>query len=75
MKLIEGRNTGIPTILRALKNNGSNAPVFETDEERSFFTITIPVNKEFLLTNKETKKNYPKNYNFYDNVIVQKTTI
>ena len=48
LKLIEGRNTGIPTILRALKNNGSDAPVFETDEERSFFTITIPVNKDFL---------------------------
>ena len=49
LRLIEGRNTGIPTILKALKNNGSDAPVFETDEERSFFTITIPVNKEFLL--------------------------
>ena len=49
LKLIEGRNTGIPTILRALKNNGSAAPVFETDEERSFFTIIIPVNKEFLV--------------------------
>lgn len=48
LKLIEGRNTGIPTILRALRNNGSDMPVFETDEERSFFTIVIPVNKEFL---------------------------
>ncbi|MCI5524218.1 MAG: AAA family ATPase, partial [Spirochaetia bacterium] len=55
LKLIEGRNTGIPTILRALKNNGSEAPVFETDEERSFFTITIPVNKEFLLPKEEPK--------------------
>ena len=48
LKLIEGRNTGIPTILRALKNNGSDMPIFETDAERSFFTITFPVNKEFL---------------------------
>lgn len=55
LKLIEGRNTGIPTILRALKNNGSEPPIFETDEERSFFTITLPVNKEFL--SKETKDN------------------
>lgn len=53
LKLIEGRNTGIPTILRALKNNGSDAPIFETDEERSFFTITIPVNKEFLSKKKK----------------------
>ena len=55
LKLIEGRNTGIPTILRSLKNNESDEPVFETDEERSFFTITIPVNKEFLP--KEKKNN------------------
>lgn len=54
LKLIEGRNTGIPTILRALKNNGSDFPVFETDEERSFFSITIPVNKNFIeSSNKE----------------------
>lgn len=53
LKLIEGRNTGIPTILRALKNNGSDYPVFETDEERSFFTIVIPVNKEFLVQEKK----------------------
>ena len=54
LKLIEGRNTGIPTILRALKNNGSDYPVFETDEQRSFFTITIPVNKNFIdSTNKK----------------------
>jgi len=56
LKLIEGRNTGIPTILRALKNNGSDLPIFETDEERSYFTITIPVNKSFLLKANEDLK-------------------
>ena len=56
LKLIEGRNTGIPTILRALKNNGSDLPIFETDEERSYFTITIPVNKSFLLKANEDSK-------------------
>lgn len=56
LKLIEGRNTGIPTILKALRNNGSADPIFETDEERSFFTIIIPVNKNFIETsNRESK--------------------
>lgn len=54
LKLIEGRNTGIPTILRALKNNGSETPVFETDEERSFFTIIIPIHEEFLSKEKKS---------------------
>lgn len=54
LKLIEGRNTGIPTILRALKNNGSETPVFKTDEERSFFTIIIPIHEEFLSKEKKS---------------------
>jgi len=48
LKLIEGRNTGVPTILRALEENGSPLPVFETDEERSFFTVTIEIHENFL---------------------------
>ena len=35
LKLVEGRNTGIPTILRAMETNGSEPPGFETDDERS----------------------------------------
>lgn len=31
LKLTEGRNTGIPKIKRALKNNGSKEPIFETN--------------------------------------------
>lgn len=48
LKLVEGRNTGIPTILRAMERNGSKPPVFETDEERSYFTVTLPVQEKFL---------------------------
>jgi ATP-dependent DNA helicase RecG len=40
LKLTEGRCTGIPKIINSLKNNGSPPPIFETDEERSYF-ITI----------------------------------
>ena len=36
LHLVEGRNTGIPTALRAIKNNGSPLPTFLTDEDRTF---------------------------------------
>ena len=42
LDLTEGRATGIPKILRAMRNNGSPQPVFETDEERSSFVIRLP---------------------------------
>ncbi|MCD8118309.1 MAG: putative DNA binding domain-containing protein [Lachnospiraceae bacterium] len=48
LKLVEGRNTGVPTILRAMERNGSRPPVFETDEGRNYFTIILPVHKSFL---------------------------
>ena len=60
LKLIEGRNTGIPTILRSLKANGSDYPIFETDENRSYFTITIPIHDEFLPAKKVEKSVAPK---------------
>ncbi len=41
LDLTEGRATGIPKILRAMQNNGSAQPVFETDEERSSFVIRL----------------------------------
>ena len=49
LKLVEGRNTGIPTILRAMETNGSEPPVFETDDERSYFTVILPIQKKFLI--------------------------
>lgn len=54
LKLIEGRNTGIPTILRAMEMNGSEMPEFLTDEERSYFTVVLPVHKNFIII-KESK--------------------
>lgn len=49
LKLVEGRNTGIPTILHAMEANGSDMPLFETDEERTYFTVILPIHKNFLL--------------------------
>ncbi|CAN0593479.1 unnamed protein product, partial [Ectocarpus sp. 12 AP-2014] len=37
----EGRSTGVPKILRVMKANGSPVPVFETDDERSYFLIRL----------------------------------
>jgi ATP-dependent DNA helicase RecG len=41
LHLTEGRNTGVHKMLRALHDNGSPAPVFETDEDRLYFMTTI----------------------------------
>ena len=41
LKLTEGRNTGVPKIKRALKNNGSKEPEFETNDTRDYFITTI----------------------------------
>ena len=49
LKLVEGRNTGIPTILHAMEANGSDMPLFETDEERTYFTVILPIHKNFLM--------------------------
>jgi len=48
LRLTEGRGTGIPTIVKALKYNGSDAPIFDTNEpHRTHFLIEIPVHPEF----------------------------
>lgn len=42
LDLTEGRSTGIPTIQNVLENNGSPRATVVTDDERTFFRITIP---------------------------------
>ena len=44
LDLTEGRFTGIPKILKVLKENGS-PPEFETDEDRTSFLIRLPVHE------------------------------
>lgn len=64
LKLVEGRNTGIPTMMKALKDNGSGLPIFETDEERTYFTVIIPVHEGFNIdvkTNSEASKKQRRN--------------
>lgn len=42
LELTEGRATGIPTIQKALKDNGSVAAAIDTDDDRTYFLMTIP---------------------------------
>ena len=59
LKMVEGRNTGIPLILNAMKNNGSDLPSFTTDEERSYFRVVLPIHPLFLGDGKKAKDGVP----------------
>ncbi|MBQ7243675.1 MAG: putative DNA binding domain-containing protein [Bacilli bacterium] len=48
LHIVEAHNTGIPTILDACDENDSDYPTFLSDEERSFLTVRLPINKRFL---------------------------
>lgn len=45
LHLTEGRNTGIHKILRALRENGSPDPLFDTDDDRIYFLTTLYARK------------------------------
>ena len=45
LDLAEGRSTGIPKILRAMRGNGSPVPVFESDDDRIWFLVRLPVHE------------------------------
>ena len=43
LNLTEGRSTGISKIIKAMAANGSPPPEFETDDDRTFYLIRLPV--------------------------------
>src|SRR5690606_25328480 len=43
LKLTEGRGTGLPIIHSSMEENGSPAPVFETDENNAYFLCILPI--------------------------------
>ncbi|MDE0448109.1 MAG: putative DNA binding domain-containing protein [Spirochaetaceae bacterium] len=45
LDLAEGRSTGIPKILRAMRENGSPPAVFESDDDRTWFLVRLPVHE------------------------------
>lgn len=47
LRLTEGRGTGLPKIRRTMHTNGSPIPIFETDEARNYFLVTLPIHPDF----------------------------
>ena len=64
LHLVEGRNTGIPTAIKAIRENGSPLPLLLTDEDRSFFSVIIPIHEAFI---------HGKNINYISDTSVDKT--
>lgn len=52
--LTEGRATGIPTIQKYLKLNGNNPAAIETDDNRTYFLITIPCREDMIESSERT---------------------
>lgn len=48
LRLAERRNTGIPTIIREMKQNGS-PPRFDFDAERTYFRVTLPAHPQYVV--------------------------
>ncbi len=48
LDLTEGRATGIPTIQKKLSQNGNAPAIIDTDEDRSYFLITIPCHEQMI---------------------------
>ena len=48
LKLTEGKATGIPTIRKELRTNGSPEPHFDTDEDRTFFQVELFIHPAFI---------------------------
>ena len=48
LNLTEGRGTGIPTIYEELKKNGSPTPIFDTDEDLTYFLVTMYCRKDMV---------------------------
>lgn len=52
--LTEGRGTGFPTIYKAMADNGSPDPIFDTDEDFTCFLTTIPAH--LMVGNQESNQ-------------------
>lgn len=49
LKLTEGRATGFPTIYNSMSQNGSPLPVFETDNNFTYFLAILAIHPDFLI--------------------------
>ncbi len=53
LQLTEGRSTGFPKIYKAMEQNGSPEPTFETDSNRSYFLAKLPVHEQVTSPNED----------------------
>lgn len=56
LDMTEGRGTGFPKLLQAIKKNDSLLPIFHTDEDRSYFLVELPIHPRFLELSKDTEQ-------------------
>ncbi len=56
LRLIEGRNTGLPNAKKALEMNGSPALRFEMNPDRDFLSVSIPIHKHFSAVKEKSQK-------------------
>lgn len=69
LDLTEGRSTGIPKMLRVLRENGSPSPVFETDDDRAALVLRLPVHPEAGASSGFTPQVTPQDNHFYSKLI------
>ncbi|MCG7850891.1 MAG: hypothetical protein MIO92_00050 [Methanosarcinaceae archaeon] len=53
LDMTEGRGTGMPKILQAIRKNDSPQPIFHTDEDRSYFVVELPIHPKFMTKGKQ----------------------
>lgn len=58
LRLAESKGSGVPKIKKELKKNGSPDPVFDTDEDRTYFNVTIHSHEAFV-NNVDAKSLFP----------------
>ncbi|TVQ89109.1 MAG: transcriptional regulator, partial [Bacteroidetes bacterium] len=73
LHLTEGRGTGIPTMYKKMKDNGSPEPIFDTDEECTYFLTVLPVNPEFLSEQESAQESNQESNQVSDQVSVQES--
>lgn len=54
LDMTEGRGTGMPKILQAIRKNDSPQPIFHTDEDRSYFVVELSIHPKFLKKGEQT---------------------
>ncbi|SJN49896.1 ATP-dependent DNA helicase [Sphingobacterium sp. JB170] len=69
LHLTEGRGTGFPTIYDAMENNGSPAPIFETDDQ-TYVLVTLATHELFQTSVQENDQVGDQDNSLYISTLV-----